>query len=64
MKLVTEYLKHGRQFELTATREANPSLKIALERQAVMYRRRAEVRARQLGNLLPDHAGAEFKASA
>ena len=64
MKLVTEYLEHVRQFEAIATREENPRLKIAFERQAVMYRRRAEVRARQLGNLLPDHAGAEFEASA
>ena len=50
MKLVAEYLEHVRQFEAIATREKNPRLKVALERQAVMYRRRAEVRARQIGN--------------
>jgi hypothetical protein len=49
MKLVAEYLQHVRQFETIAACEENPRLKIALERQAVMYGRRAEVRAGQLG---------------
>jgi hypothetical protein len=53
MKLVAEYLEHVRQFESIAIREQNPKLKIAFERQAMMYRRLAEVRAAQLGKALP-----------
>jgi len=58
MKLVAEYLEHVRQFESIATREKDPRLKIALERQAVMYRRRAEIRTAQLGKSLRAHTHA------
>jgi len=54
MKIVAEYLEHARHFELIAAGEKKPNLRIALERQALMYRRRAEVRANQLGNPLRD----------
>jgi hypothetical protein len=56
MKLVAEYLEHVRLFESIAAREENPRLKVALERQAVMYRRRAEICARQLGQSFSDGA--------
>jgi hypothetical protein len=64
MKLVAEYLEHVRHFEMIATREMNPKLKVALLRQAVMYRRRAEVRAKQLGHPLQSRVEADAEAVA
>jgi hypothetical protein len=63
MKLVAEYLEQARCFGLIAASEKNPDLRIALERQADMYRRRAEVRAERFGKPLPDRAETEAQAA-
>jgi hypothetical protein len=56
MKMVAEYLEHALHFERLAAAEADPKLKVELERQAATYRKLATQRAKSA--LARDKGGA------
>jgi hypothetical protein len=54
VKLITEYLGRSDHFERMAKKEADPTLKERLLKQAVAYRKLATERAAKLNLPLPD----------